>query len=294
MLTLCLYVYYTEKPVIEKISACSFWFCIKLWWVNPWLLLCRLLWFCLITGRSTVLSRKRQSKFNVMASWRGKYLFFILSAIIIYPPLFLIQTNRGHYVQAISLEFQAGPTRQLLLWLIWRKHFCLMIWLSSILSRASSSMAGHRNSNAYSWLSPLLFIAMAKTSALSLVGWMCSRITIVPVIGIIQISLMAPYSMRDRYHYLPSIGICHNTGPGEFQLYFKTEELRKKIFIPDCNSRPCRAAILTWRQCGFWKNTGTLFTTLCRWLETTIWPIALLLLFWLMEGKIKEAIDHCK
>jgi len=29
-----------------------------------------------------------------------------------------------------------------------------------------------------------------------------------PVIGIIQISISAPYAMADRYHYLPSIGLA--------------------------------------------------------------------------------------
>jgi hypothetical protein len=33
-------------------------------------------------------------------------------------------------------------------------------------------------------------------------------ITIAPVIGIIQISVTAPYAMADRYHYLPETGLC--------------------------------------------------------------------------------------
>jgi hypothetical protein len=48
---------------------------------------------------------------------------------------------------------------------------------------------------------------MAKRLPYLFVGWMWYAITIAPVIGIIQISVTAPYAMADRYHYLPETGL---------------------------------------------------------------------------------------
>ena len=51
-------------------------------------------------------------------------------------------------------------------------------------------------------------IVMAKRLPYLFVGWLWYAITILPVIGIIQVSLITPYSMADRYHYLTSIGLA--------------------------------------------------------------------------------------
>jgi hypothetical protein len=47
-------------------------------------------------------------------------------------------------------------------------------------------------------------VAMMKRMPYLFVGWLWYAITLLPVIGIIQVG---DFAMADRYHYLPSIGI---------------------------------------------------------------------------------------
>ena len=100
-------------------------------------------------------------------------------------------------------------------------------------------------------------IVMAKRLPYLFVGWLWYAITIAPVIGIIQIS-GTPYAMADRYHYLPSIGIAVMLAWG-IPLLFKNEEIRKKILFPAGIAFLTIMAVLTWQQCGYWKNSITLF-----------------------------------
>jgi tetratricopeptide (TPR) repeat protein len=87
------------------------------------------------------------------------------------------------------------------------------------------------------------------------VGWLWYAITILPVIGIIQI---AGYAMADRYHYFPSIGIAVGLAWG-IPLLIQREEMRKKILLPLGIASLAVMAFLTWRQCGYWKNSISLF-----------------------------------
>ena len=77
-------------------------------------------------------------------------------------------------------------------------------------------------------------IVMIKRLPYLFVGWLWFAITILPVIGIIQVG---NYAMADRYHYLPSIGIAVMLAWGIPSL-IKSEDIRKKILFPAGNSLP--------------------------------------------------------
>ena len=102
-------------------------------------------------------------------------------------------------------------------------------------------------------------IAAAKRLPSLFVGWLWFAITILPVIGIFQISLAAPYAMADRYYYLPSIGIAVILAWG-IPFLIKREDTRKKILSPVSIAALSIMAVLTWQQCGYWKNSITIFT----------------------------------
>src|SRR5664280_483418 len=101
---------------------------------------------------------------------------------------------------------------------------------------------------------------MIKRLPYLFVGWMWYLITIAPVIGIIQISA---YAMADHYHYLPSIGIAVILAWGMPSL-IKGEQTRKKILFPAGIAFLVIMAVLTWQQCGYWKNSATLFNQALR------------------------------
>jgi tetratricopeptide (TPR) repeat protein len=126
-----------------------------------------------------------------------------------------------------------------------------------------------------------------KKAAFLFVGWFWYLGTLVPVIGFIQVGRQA---MADRYTYFPSIGIAIILVWGIFNLCSE-EKLRKLIAIP---AAIILAALtfLTWQQCGYWKNSTTLFShtlqvTKNNYLAHNNLGVALV-----EAGKTQEAISH--
>ena len=104
----------------------------------------------------------------------------------------------------------------------------------------------------------LAVIVMIKRLPYLFTGWMWFSITIAPVIGILQISISAPYAMADRYHYLPSIGLAVMMAWG-IPALISSEALRKKIILPIGIAAIAILAFLTWHQCGYWKDSMDLW-----------------------------------
>jgi hypothetical protein len=69
--------------------------------------------------------------------------------------------------------------------------------------------------------------------------------------------------MADRYTYLPSIGIGIIIAWGIACLLPK-EKLRKIILIPAATIVLAALIILTWQQCGYWKNSVEIFSQALR------------------------------
>ena len=87
------------------------------------------------------------------------------------------------------------------------------------------------------------------------VGWFWYLGTLVPVIGLVQVGEQA---MADRYTYMPSIGIAIMLSWG-IPLLFKREDIRKKILFPVAMAFLAVLVIISWKQCGYWKNSITIF-----------------------------------
>lgn len=87
-------------------------------------------------------------------------------------------------------------------------------------------------------------------------GWSWYAITILPVLGIIQVNQQA---RSDHYTYLPLIGISVMLAWGVPSL-FKSENIRKKILFPAGLVVLITLTLLTWKQCGYWRDSITLFT----------------------------------
>jgi protein O-mannosyl-transferase len=120
------------------------------------------------------------------------------------------------------------------------------------------------------------------------VGWFWYAGTLTPVIGFIQVGLQ---SMADRYTYLPSIGVAIMIAWGISYL-FPSVARRKRILFFLLIIVFIVLTLLTWRQCGYWKNSIKLFNhTLNVTKDNSMIHLNLgLVLF--DEGRIKEAVDH--
>jgi protein O-mannosyl-transferase len=131
-------------------------------------------------------------------------------------------------------------------------------------------------------------IAAVKRLPYLFVGWLWYAITILPVIGIFQASAKA---ISDHYSYLPSIGITIMLAWG-IPLLFPSEEIRKKILFPASVTVIVIMAVLTWHQCGYWKNCLTLYGHALKVTKDNAIAHNLLALKLDKDGNINEAMYH--
>jgi len=100
---------------------------------------------------------------------------------------------------------------------------------------------------------------MRKTPFL-FTGWFWFLGTLVPVIGLVQVGKQA---MADRYTYLPSIGISIVLAWGIPHLFRDRKHL-KIILAPAAMILLVLLSLLTWKQCGYWKSSISLFNHASR------------------------------
>lgn len=96
-------------------------------------------------------------------------------------------------------------------------------------------------------------VRLAKIRPFLFVGWCWYVVTLVPVIGLVQVGVQ---SMADRYTYIPLIGIFIIAvwGAAEFT---EAWPVRGKAAVAVAVLAAC--GCLTYRQVGTWSNSQTLF-----------------------------------
>jgi protein O-mannosyl-transferase len=282
MLTLCLYVYYTEKPVIKRYLLVLFSFA------------CALMSKPIVVTLPVVmilldywpLRRFESHKTNLISlQLKEKAPFFILSMVFSIMTAYLhsntpierfpldLRLANALVSLATYLEntfwphdmgiFYPFPT-QIPLWQIIGASL-LIIFIS------------------------VTVIVMVKRLPYLFTGWMWFTIAIAPVIGIIQDSGQA---MADRYHYIPSIGIGMMLAWG-IPLLIPNETRRKKILFPLGIAFLAIMSFITWQQCGYWKNSVELFKKNLRATNNNFVAHNGLATALVGEGKNVEAIYHC-
>ena len=87
------------------------------------------------------------------------------------------------------------------------------------------------------------------------VGWLWFLVTLVPVIGIVQVG---GQSMADRYTYIPSIGIFLMFVWGVSDLLAKVRHRKPLLACAGTIILLC-LSLATWLQLGHWQNSETLF-----------------------------------
>ena len=87
-----------------------------------------------------------------------------------------------------------------------------------------------------------------------LVGWLWFIVTLIPVIGLIQVGMQ---SIADRYTYVPSIGIF-------MMLAWSIPTPHKSLVLRAWVVAACAVivilTVMTWVQASYWKDKRTLFT----------------------------------
>ena len=101
-----------------------------------------------------------------------------------------------------------------------------------------------------------LVIRSAKRHPYFLVGWLWYLVTLVPVIGLVQVGSQ---SMADRYTYLPLIGIFIMLAWG-MRIAAGNDRVRRAALSAAAIVLLIACSVCTWFQLGYWKNSITLFS----------------------------------
>jgi protein O-mannosyl-transferase len=281
MLTLCLYVYYTEKPAVKKYLLVLFSFVLALL-SKPMVVT---LPFIMILLDYWPLKRF-ESKKNDLVLWqlKEKMPFFVLSVILVIITFYTPDSAPSKHFPLISRLANAPVSFVTYLEKTFWPHDMAVfypfpeyipLWqvlgASLLIIFVSTSV-----------------IVMARILPYLFVGWFWYAITILPVIKIVQIGNDA---MADRYTYLPSIGIAVMLAWG-IPFLIKNEDTRRKILFPAAIAFLIIMSVLTWKQCGYWKNSITLFNHALRVTKNNYVAHHGLGLALIAEGRTEEAIDH--
>lgn len=282
MMTLCLYVYYTEKTTNKRYLLVILCFMGGLL-SKPMVVTLPVI---MILLDYWPLKRFALRKDHVIL-WqlKEKLPFFVLSAVA---SIITLYAQYNPFLKHFSLDYRLANIPVAIVKYLWK-----ILWpldLTILYDLSTHIPRWHVIS------SVLIILLISVTVILTIkrfpyffVGWLWYIIALLPVMGITQIGTHSPH---DLYTYLPSIGIAMMLFWG-FPSFFQHVEPRKKILLPLGIAMLIVLAVLTWRQCGYWRNSITLLN---HNLNVTSGHIALvhnnLGVALAEQGQINEAMDH--
>jgi len=284
MLTLCLYVYYTEKVSIRRYLLVLFSFVCAL--MSKSMVVTLPVIMILLDYWPLERFQSIRAK-SILWQLREKIPFFILSAIFSIITIYVRYNWDNPFVSNFPMRsrFVNAPVSFIIyLEKTFWPHDMAVFYPFSVQIPAWQVLG---STLLIIFISTTVIIAVKRLPYL-FVGWFWYAITVLPVIGIIQVGIRA---VSDNYTYLPSIGIAVMLAWG-IPFLFPNEEIRRKVLFPASMAAILVLAILTWRQCGYWKNSFELFEHACvvtknNYLAHNNFASALA-----EKGKIKEAIDN--
>ncbi len=247
MLTLVLYVYYTERPVVSRylpVLACF---------------VCGLMSKPMVVTLPMVmilldywpLGRFKSPRDHLIV-WqlKEKGLFFILSAVFSIITLNVQDSSLSVEHSWQSRIANAPVSFVMYMWKMFWPHDLAVFY----------PFPGQLDTWQVVGATSLIIIMSAAVIKMMerrpyfLVGWLWYAITILPVIGIIPVG----DPMADRYIYLPSIGIAIALAWG-IACFVKSKKTRKTILLPAGIVFLTVLALLARAQSGFWENSVKLF-----------------------------------
>jgi len=280
MLTLCLYFFYTEKPALKRYLFVLFSFTCALM-SKP---IAVILPVIMILLDYWPLNRFQMQKNNLFF-WqlKEKFIFFSFSiafsvitliaqpdhsTVKVYPlvlrlanaPVSFITYLEKTFLPHNLAVFYPFPSQ----FTLWQTYGALLLII----------------------IITLVFILLISRLPYLFVGWLWYSVTILPVIGIIPVGI---HAMADRYSYLSGTGIALVLAWGIPNL-IKSENMRKKILFPAGLTFLAIMALLSWKQCSYWKNSLSLFNHATHSTKNNYFAYDGLGIALVEEGKFEEAI----
>jgi tetratricopeptide (TPR) repeat protein len=292
LLTLYAYTRYSENPGFSRYAVTLFLFLLGLlskpMLVTLPVILLLLDWWPLgRTARAEGDFSSRHTGYSRLIA--EKIPFFILSAcssIITY----LVQQGEGELVQGYTLFSRAGKAA-----IAYIAYLQKMVWPAKLavlypFSKYPPSSAEILLSAVMLALVTVAVILLRKRGPYLVTGWGWYIVTLLPVIGLIQIG---QHSMADRYTYVPLIGIFIVLSWGIPQLLDGWKS-RGVILSGLLAASLVAMIIVTSMQLRYWKDGLTIFTHTVEVTENNWVAQNNLGYLYLGEGKIDDAIWHFK
>jgi Flp pilus assembly protein TadD len=133
-----------------------------------------------------------------------------------------------------------------------------------------------------------LVIRKARKIPYLAVGWFWYIVTLIPVIGIVQVGSQA---MADRYTYITLIGLFVIIAWGANDLLSKWLHREKSFGTLAAIILPI-LIVLTWKQVQYWENSITLFKHTLKHTSNNLHVHNYLGTTLGMQGRTEEAIEH--
>ncbi len=250
MLTLCFYVYYTEKPMIKRYLLVLFSFVCALM-SKPMAVTLPVIMILLDYWPIKRFESKQEN--IVLWQLKEKFPFFVLSAVIS-----IITLCARHNPTAKAIPFPLGDR-------LANAPVSFMTYLEKMFWPHDLAVFYPFPEHLPVWqvlgssiLVLLITIAVliaAKRLPYLFIGWMWYAVTLLPVLGIVEASKRA---MSDNYTYLPLIGISIMSAWG-ISFLFPNKKMRKKILWPAGMAIIVILSVLSRQQCSLWRNNMALW-----------------------------------
>lgn len=290
VLTMIAYIWYVEKPCIVRYTVTLILFALGLlskpMLVTLPLVLLLLDWWPLrrIDGAETIGSLNRTVLQRLVIEKIPFVVLSLGSSIITY----LVQDSAGTVFQGYTLLARLERVS-----IYYCTYLYKTVWPVKLAVLYPFSKTAPPIFSVVCSLLVLLLITVAvmffrKKNPALIFGWLWYLVTLLPVIGIIQIG---QHSVADRYTYIPLIGMFVMMAWGVPELLTGT---RLRTLVSEIVSAVVVILLisLTSMQIRHWKNSTTLFTHAIAVTEGNWVALNNLGLVYLDEGKTDKAIEY--
>jgi len=284
MLTLCLYVFYTEKQSIKRYLLVVFSFVLALL-SKPMVVTLPVIMILLDYWPLKRFENQKGLSDTIVWQLREKLPLLALSVVIVIITFYNPNESFPHKIIPLDIRLANAPVAFVtyVVKTFWPHDMAIFypfpsqipVWqiIGSVLLIIIMTAA---------------VLAIVKRLPHLFVGWFWFIITIAPVIGILQIG---DFAMADRYHYLPSIGIAMMLAWG-IPHFIKREVLRKYILLPVALVFLASLAFLACQQCAYWRNNIELWNHAIQATEDNYMAHNNLASALLEKGETEKAMHH--
>jgi Tfp pilus assembly protein PilF len=299
MLTLWAYILYVKKGGVKRYLLVVLFFVLGLMSkpmlvTLPFILLMLDFWplgrLCLIRDtRNAVTGQQTNEKLGIFRLIWEKVPFFALavgSSVV----TFIVQEHGG---AVVLLKVYSIQTRIINAFVSYTEYIVNMVWPVKL-----TVLYPHPGNSLPPWkgvvaglalvLITVLVIRKARKIPYLAVGWFWYIVTLIPVIGIVQVGSQA---MSDRFTYITLIGLFVIIAWGANDLLSKW--LRRKILLGTLTAILLPVLIvLTWKQVQHWKNNITLYEHTLKHTSNNVIIHNNLGLALYKQDRTEEAVEH--